>query len=147
MSPTVFVVDTNVVVAGLITGSSQSPVVSVLNGMLSGSMVFLLSPALLDEYRSVLSRPKLVKLHGLTEVQIDQLLVELTANAIWREPKPGSPAPDRGDDHLWALLSAYSGSILVTGDRLLLENPPKQSSVISPTTWLNDFVSSAGRER
>ena len=147
MSPTVFVVDTNVVVAGLITGSSQSPVVSVLNGMLSGSMVFLLSPALLDEYRSVLSRPKLVKLHGLTETQLDQLLVELTANAIWREPKRGSPAPDRGDDHLWALLSAYSGSILVTGDRLLLENPPKQSSVISPTTWLNDFVSSGGRER
>ena len=147
MSPTVFVVDTNVVVAGLITSSSQSPVASVLNGMLSGTMVFLLSPALLDEYRSVLSRPKLVKLHGLTEAQIDQLLVELTANAMWREPQPGSPAPDRGDDHLWALLSAYSGSILVTGDRLLLENPPKQSSVISPTTWLNDFVSSGGRER
>ena len=147
MSPTVFVVDTNIVVAGLITGSSHSPVASVLNGMLSGTIVFLLSPALLDEYRSVLSRPKLVKLHGLTEAQIDQLLVELTANAIWREPKPGSPAPDRGDNHLWALLSAYSGSILVTGDRLLLENPPKQSSVVSPSTWLNDFAGSGGRQR
>jgi len=87
----------------------------------------------------VLLRPKLVKLHGLTEAQIDQLLVELTANAIWREPKPGSPAPDRGDDRLWALLSAYSGSILVTGDRLLLENPPTRGSVISPSTWLSDF--------
>jgi len=42
-------------------------------------------------------------------------------------------------------LSAYPGSILVTGDRLLLENPPKQSSVISPSTWFNDFVSSGGR--
>lgn len=147
MSPPVFVVDPNVVVAGLITGSSQSPVASVLNGMFSGTLVFLLSPALLDEYRSVLSRSKLVKLHGLTEAQIDQLLVELTANAIWREPKPGSPVPDRGDDHLWALLSAYSGSILVTGDRLLLENPPARSSVISPGTWLSDFVSDGGRER
>ena len=110
--------------------------------MLSGTLVFLLSPALLDEYRSVLSRPKLVKLHGLTETQLDPLFAELTANAIWREPKPGSPAPDRGDDHLWALLSAYSGSILITGDRLLLENPPKQRSVISPGAWLNDFFSS-----
>ena len=115
--------------------------------MLSGALVFLLSPALLDEYRSVLCRPKLVKLHGLSEAHIDQLLVELTANAIWREPKAGSPAPDRGDDHLWALLSAYSGSILVTGDRLLLENPPQQNSVISPSTWLNDFVGSGGRAR
>jgi predicted nucleic acid-binding protein len=82
MSPPVFVVDTNAVVAGLVTGSSRSPVALVLDAMLSGTLVFLLSPALLDEYRSVLSRPKLVKLHGLTEAQMDQLLVELTANAI-----------------------------------------------------------------
>ncbi len=147
MSLPVFVVDTNVVVAGLITGSSHSPVVLVLDAMLSGTLVYLLSPALLDEYRSVLLRPKLAKVHGLTEVQIDQLLIELTANAIWREPKPGSPAPDRGDDHLWALLNAYPESILVTGDRLLLENPPTQSSVISPGTWLNDFVGSGDRAR
>jgi putative PIN family toxin of toxin-antitoxin system len=147
MSPRVFVVDTNVVVAGLVTGSSRSPVALVLDAMLSGTLVLLLSPALLDEYRLVLSRPKLVKLHGLTETQIDQLLVELTANAIWREPEPGSPAPDRGGDHLWALLSAYSGSILVTGDRLLHENPPTQSSVISPGTWFRDFVSNGGRAR
>jgi putative PIN family toxin of toxin-antitoxin system len=144
MSPPVFVVDTNVVVAGLITGSSDSPVALVLDSMLSGTLVFLLSPTLLDEYRSVLSRPKLATLHGLTEAQIDQLLVELTANAIWREPKPSPFAPDRGDDHLWALLSAYPGSILVTGDSVLLENPPKRSSAISPRTWLNDFASSAG---
>ena len=147
MSPPVFVVDTNVVVAGLITGSSHSPVTPILDAMLSGALVFLLSPALLDEYRSVLSRPKLVKLHGLTEAQMDQPLIELTANAIWHEPKPGSAAPDRGDDHLWALLSVAPGSSLVTGDRLLLENPPKPSSVISPSTWLNDFVSSGDRER
>ena len=141
MRPPVFVIDTNVVIAGLVTGSSRSPLALVVDAMLSGTLVFLLSPALLDEYRSVLSRPKLVKLHGLTETPLDPLFAELTANAIWREPKPGSPAPDRGDDHLWALLSAYSGSILITGDRLLLENPPKQSSVISPSAWLNDFFS------
>jgi putative PIN family toxin of toxin-antitoxin system len=145
MSPPVFVVDTNVVVAGLITSSSDSPVGSVLDAMLAGMLVFLLSPALLDEYRSVLLRPELSRLHGLTEAQIDRLLVELTASAIWREPKPSSPAPDRGDDHLWALLSAYSGSILLTGDRLLLDNPPKQSSVISASTWLNRFASNEDR--
>ena len=91
--------------------------------------------------------PKFVKLHGLTETEIDQLLVELTANAIWREPKPDSPSPDRSDDHLWALLSAYPGSILVTGDRLLLENPSTRSSVISPGTWPSDSASSADRAR
>ena len=147
MSPPVFVIDTNVVVAGLVTGSSRSPVALALDAMFSGALVFLLSPALLHEYRSVLLRPKLAKLHGLAEAQIDQLLVELTANAIWREPKAGSPAPDRGDDHLWALLSAYPGSILVTGDRLLLKNPPTRSSVILPGTWLSEFGGIGGRGR
>ena len=43
MSPPVFVVDTNVVVAGLITGANHSPVTSILDAMLSGALVFLLS--------------------------------------------------------------------------------------------------------
>ncbi|MDZ7782803.1 MAG: putative toxin-antitoxin system toxin component, PIN family [Halioglobus sp.] len=147
MSPQVFVVDTYVVVAGLITGAGQSPVALVLDAMLSGTLIFLLSPALLDEYRSVLLRPKLTRLHGLTDAQVDQLLVELTANAIWRESKAGSPAPDPGDEHLWALLNVYPGSILVTGDLLLLNNPPERASVISPGTWLNDFASGGNRVR
>lgn len=147
MSPPVFVIDTNVGVADLLTAASRSPVALVLDAMLSGTLVFLLSPALLDEYRSVLLRPKLTKLHGFTEAQTDQLLVALMAIAIWREPKAGSPAPDRGDEHLWALLSAYSGSILVRDDRLMRENPPTRSSVISPGTWLSDFVSNRGRDR
>lgn len=140
MIPPVFVVDTNVVVAGLITESSDSPVVSVLDAMMSGSLLYLLSPALLEEYRSVLLRPELAKLHGLAEPEVDQLLIELTANAVWREPTITSPAPDRGDDHLWALLVAYPGSILITGDRLLLEYPPVKSSVISPRTWIDSFI-------
>ena len=140
MTPTVFVVDTNVVVAGLITGSSRSPVALILDAMLSGALLYLLSPELLDEYRSVLLRPKLTKLHGLAEAEVDRLLVELAANAMWREPNPASPAPDRGDDHLWALLGAFSGSILVIGDRLLLERPPASSSVISPKTCVDRLL-------
>lgn len=140
MSPPVFVVDTNAVVAGLITSSIDSPVALVLDAMLSGSLLYLMSPALLAEYRSVLLRSKVSKLHGLTEAEIDRLLVDLTANAMWRDPTPGSPAPDRGDDHLWALLSAYSASILITGDRLLLENPPTRSSVICSKTCVDSFM-------
>jgi putative PIN family toxin of toxin-antitoxin system len=145
MSPRVFVVDTNVVVAGLITGSSISHALAVLDAMLSGALLYLMSPALLEEHRSVLLRPKLASLHGLTEAEVDQVLVELTANAIWREPTPVRPAPDRGDDHLWALLDAHAGSILITGDRLLLDEPLVGNSVISPRTWLDNVVGSAGR--
>jgi putative PIN family toxin of toxin-antitoxin system len=74
MSPRVFVVDTNVLAAGLITGDARSPVAQILDHMLSGAITYLLSPALLDEYRAVLLRPKLGRLHGLTEPEIDALL-------------------------------------------------------------------------
>jgi len=140
MTPPVFVVDTNVVAAGLITGSSRSPVARILDAMLSGTLIYLLSPALLDEYRAVLLRPKLTKLHGLSEQEVDLLLVELTSNAMWREPESATAAPDRGDDHLWALLAAYPGSILITGDRLLLDHPPERSSAIAPRTYIDHLL-------
>jgi putative PIN family toxin of toxin-antitoxin system len=141
MTLPVFVVDTNVVVAGLITGSEQSPVVLILDAMLGGRLVYLMSPELLDEYRAVLLRPKLTKLHGLSEVEIDRLLVEIAANAIWREPDSTSSAPDPGNDHLWALLDAFSECILITGDRLLLKHTPVDGSVISPKTCIDCFLS------
>ena len=140
MSAAVFVVDTNVLVAGLITRASRSPVTLILDAMLSGKLMYLLSEELLQEYRSVLLRPKLQKLHGLTEPEVDRLLEELTANAMWREPNPASPAPDRNDDHLWALLAAHPGSLLVTGDKLLQERPPVLRSVISPAPCVKRFL-------
>lgn len=140
MIPKVFVVDTNVVVAGLITGTSDSPVAAILDAMLSGRLPYLLSPDLLDEYRSVLLRPKIAKRHGLAEAEVDRLLAELTANAMWREPEPASPAPDPGDDHLWALLGAYAGSALITGDRALLDHPPSGCSVMSAGSCVSRFL-------
>lgn len=139
MSPPVFVVDTNVVVAGLISGSRRSPVVAVVDAMLDGSLAYMLSPSLLAEYRRVLMRPRLRVLHGLEEPEIDRVLVELVANAIWREPDAVAPAPDPGDDHLWALLSARVGAILITGDRLLVDNPPTDNPIISPRGWVTAF--------
>jgi hypothetical protein len=67
---------------------------------------------------------------------VDAILTEIAANGIWREPIESSPASDPGNDHLWRLLSAVPGSILVTGDQLLLHNPPENASVLSPRSCL-----------
>jgi putative PIN family toxin of toxin-antitoxin system len=136
MTKAVAVIDTNVVVSGLISSDEQSPVCRILDGMLNATFPFLLSPALLHEYRNVLLRPNLRKLHGLNSTDIDRLLSQVVANAVWREPKPTSSAPEPGDDHLWALLAVHPGSILVTGDRLLLDNPPDFASVLTPRSFL-----------
>ena len=128
----VCVVDTNVVVSGLIGADANSPPARILDAMLDGRLIYLMSEPLLQEYSSVIRRQSLVRFHGLKSQEVDILLIELVANAMWRAPVPADDAPDADDQHLWALLAAYPQSQLITGDRLLLRKPPAGISVISP---------------
>jgi uncharacterized protein len=129
-SPTA-VIDTNVVVAGLLTAEAESPAVRILVGMRRGAFPFLLSTALLAEYREVLMRPKIRKVHGLSEREIDLLLTEIATHAIVREPEATAGAPDPRDNHPWALVLGMSGSALVAGDLALARTPPPGSRVLS----------------
>lgn len=136
MRPPIAIVDTNVVVAGLLTGDVDSPVARILDGMLAGTFPYVLSPALLNEYRTVLLRPAITRRHGLNPGEVHTLLTELVVNARWHEPLASPPAaPDPGDSHLWALLETRN-TVLVTGDRLLLEHPPEGRSVLSARSFL-----------
>ena len=106
--------------------------------MLAGGVPFLLSPALLAEWRGVLLRPRLTALHGLTADAIDEVLTELTTRAMLREPPKCQIAPpDPNDQHLVDLLILETQAILVTGDDSL------RSAVIAmnrmawtPRQWL-----------
>jgi putative PIN family toxin of toxin-antitoxin system len=126
------VIDTNVVVAGLLTASAESPTARILDGMRNGAFPFLLSTELLAEYRQVLLREKIRSLHGLSEQEVDLLLTVLAANAIVREPEARTGAPDAKDDHLWALLQSEAKTVLVTGDHALAKSPPPVSAVLAP---------------
>ena len=141
------VIDTNIVVSGLITADAGSPIAKILDGMLKGEIPYLMSEELLIEYAKVLRRPKLANLHRLTEQQVDTLLAEIVANAMWREPVPAEEAPDSGDSHLWRLLASEYGSILVTGDKLLLSNPPASHSVVSPRNYIDNLLGDVIHER
>lgn len=135
MSP-FFIIDTNVVVAGLIT--ANAPVARILERMLGAALAYVLSPALLAEYRAVLMRPRLVKQHGLGAEQIDTLLTELVRHAIVLTPPANQThqsvavAPDPGDPFLWDLLALRTDLFLVTGDKRLLEDAAMQPRVITP---------------
>lgn len=127
------VVDTNVVVSGLITGDPESPTCQVLDGMLSGRFPFLLSLDLLAEYRDVLLRPKIQKLHGLGNAEVDVVLATVAANGITREPSAAAGKADlAGDEHLWALLATQEGALLVTGDQALFNRAHGSTRVLSP---------------
>ena len=124
--------DTNVVVSGMTSADPHSPPSRILDAMLDGRLLYLMSGALLSEYSGVLRRPGVARCHRQTEDEIDSLLTDLAANAVWREPGKSEAAPEPGDNHLWALLASQPGCQLITGDRLLLENPPRSGSVVTP---------------
>ncbi|HSV80766.1 MAG TPA: PIN domain-containing protein [Ramlibacter sp.] len=139
MSRQAVIVDTNVVVAGLLTGNDESPVARILDGMLAAAFPFVVSEALLAEYRAVLVRPSLRKLHGLTEAEVDTLLTDIAQHAIVMAPVATAPAPDPGDQLLWELLAARPDLLLVTGDKLLLRHAGMKGRVLAPA----DFVAGA----
>lgn len=124
MSRPPVVVDTNVVVAGLLTRDAGSPTARILDAMLGGRLRFLLSIDLLAEYRQVLLRPRIAARHGLAAAEIDELLVALTQNGIVVEtaaaPRGEKSALPRGDAHLGALLEGAPAARLVTGDAALV---------------------------
>ena len=95
-TPPPSIVDTNVVVSGLLTVDAASPVARVLDGMLAAAFPFVLSEALVAEYRSVLARPSLRKVHGLSVDDVDVILVDLAQHAIVLTPPLAVRAPDPG---------------------------------------------------
>lgn len=131
------IIDTNVVVAGLLTSNAASPVARILDGMLSASFAFVISEQLLAEYRAVLVRPQLRKLHGLSLAEVDILLTEIAQHAIVLSPGNGPAAPNRGDQLLWDLLAVRADLILVTGDKTLLRSPDMNTRVVPPVTFFD----------
>ena len=136
MARKIFIVDTNVVVSGLISSDSNSPPARILDAMLEGAFPYVMSTALSNEYSSVLRRPAVVRQHRLTEPEVALLLSNLTENAIWHDPVLNNIAPDLGDNHIWALLKSPLHTQLITGDKLLIENPPVGAIVISPRNFM-----------
>ncbi len=142
MTHSAVIVDTNVVVAGLLTANEASPVARILDGMLAAEFPFVVSEALLAEYRTVLVRRKL---HGLTVAEVETILTNLAQHTIVLNPTLVAvpPAPDSGDQYLWDLLAAKADLLLVSGDSLLLKDAGMKGRVTSPQA----FVAGVSRGR
>ena len=130
------VVDTNVVVAGLPLAGNDLPVARILQGMLGAAFPFVVSEPLLAEYREVLARPNVSRLHGLDSEAREALVAEIARHATVLAPAAAPAAPDPGDQMLWELLAARDDLILVTGDKLLLRDRGMRGRVISADAFL-----------
>jgi uncharacterized protein len=129
----VALVDTNVVVSGVLAVADDAPTARIVDAMLAGSLHVVLSDDLLAEYRAVLLRPGVAARHGLTEADVDALLEGIVADAGWREPAARRSLPAvPGDDHVLALLEAEPQAVLVTGDRRLRAAVAASRTAFSP---------------
>ena len=130
------IVDTNVLVAGLLTRDAQSPVARVLDAMLSAGFPFVVSESLLAEYRTVLIRLGLRKQHGMSVDEVEMLLTDIAHHAIVLQPAEGPVVPDPGDQLLWDLLATRSDLTLVTGDMALQADKAMRRRVLSPRQFV-----------
>ncbi len=134
------VVDTNVLVSGLLASGPDSATAKIVDAMLSAAFPFVLSDALMAEYRSVLLRPALIKAHGLGPGEIDVVLVELAQHAMVLSPRAAGAAPDPGDQHLWDLLAARDDLVLITGDKLLQRNRAMRRRILTPAEFAERWL-------
>ena len=135
------VIDTNVVVSGLLSSLSDSPTARILDGMIGGRFRFLLSIDLLAEYRDVLLRPRIRERHGLQNASVDVLLTEIAANGAMLEISPmGDMKARRADEHLWKLLATAPAATLVTGDLRLIARPVRGAHVISAREFVDALI-------
>ena len=110
--------------------------------MLMTAFPFALSEALLAEYRRILRRPSLRKVHGLTPDELDVILLELAQHGIVLPPMPAPPAREPGDQHLWELLAAREDLLLISGDKRLQQDDIMGHRVLSPATFVERWLPS-----
>jgi predicted nucleic acid-binding protein len=139
------VIDTNVLVSGMVRGGGTSAPRRIVEAMIGGHLRFLLSDALLREYRQVLLRPSIAQRHRLTEVEVDHVLLEIVVNATMRGPKTlgvsdgsvgaGEDAVPADDAHVAALVRSMPGTALVTGDKRLADAVRPWCEALAPAAF------------
>lgn len=117
---TLFVLDTNVIVSGLVTRNPDAPTARLVDLLAATQGQFALSTALLAEYRDAVLRPRIAARHGLSAIAVDALLLRFVAGAVVRAPARSSlVAPDPKDQFVVDLAVAPPACVLVTGDGAL----------------------------
>ncbi len=138
MRPPRAVIDTNVVVSGVLTRLEASPTVRILEAMLRARFRYLLSLDLIAEYRAVLWRPRIRSRHGLSSSEVDTIVTDIVVNgAVLPDEATTAARAPRGDEHLWTLLSSDGSAVLVTGDRRLFARKEFAGRVILPRDFMD----------
>jgi putative PIN family toxin of toxin-antitoxin system len=129
------VIDSGVFVSAAITPRGTAAEL-VARGV-AGGYEFIVSPRLLEELKGVLNRNKFRRLLSIS--QAERFIADISAAARHADDPNDVPAVTRdiADDYLVALAVAAGASLLVSGDRDLLDPPDLQVIVVTPRAFLD----------
>jgi len=124
------VLDTNVLVSALWTPAGNASVIIGL--ILSNKIIPCFDQRILDEYRAVLSRPRLAFPSG----QVDELLTEISGRGLSVTVLPSAIVmPDEADRKFYDT-AVFCEAYLVTGN---LKHYPKTPFVTGPARFIEIF--------
>lgn len=129
------VVDPGVLISGFI--SSSGTTARLLDAILEGRVVAVVSPRLVRELHSVLLRDKFRRYASLEEV--DAFVVRLLARSdLVDDPQENPPVSrDPDDDYLVALARREQDTVIVSGDADLLTLDLPDVDALTPRTVLD----------
>ena len=132
------VLDTNVVVSGLIFGGTPG---RILASWAEGGFALVVSPEVLDEYRRV--GRELAAGRAAMEQALDSLLALVAVHAIVVNARPLSPGvcEDPEDDKFLAAARAGAASCVVSGDKHLLRVSVWESiDILKPRQFADRYL-------
>lgn len=123
------VIDTNVIIAALLSPRADSATVRSLAAIVDGKAEALVSPEILSEYRAVLSRAKF----GFSSERVASVLEVFERLGKAMLPvRHDSPMPDEKDRVFYEVALAEPDARLVTGN---LKHYPVSPIVVTPAQF------------
>jgi len=129
------VLDANVLVSAVI--SQAGPPREIVNAWVDGHVELIASPALLDELRDVLNRPRFRRWVSISTAS--EFINGLAEDAVIVEDPPAQAAltADPDDDYLIVLARAAQADYLISGDRRLLDLTDPNPPVLRPRQFVD----------
>lgn len=129
------VLDPNVLVSAVI--STAGPPRDIVIAWIDGRFDLVASPALIDELRGVLARPRFRR--WVSEATATEFTEGIADDALTIDDPPplAGLSPDPDDDYLIALARAANADYLVSGDRHLLDLADQLPPVLTPRAFID----------